>query len=145
MSTKIKYNYCNVCKKEVEARSKKPLTRQQKTIWVIIWVATIGIGLIVFAIYLSTRPKEYCPDCYTKLMKSDKPFEKPKKKPEDMTPKEKILDKAGVETEEVETTTPSKRDPKEKAEEDKIFCPFCGEELEEKIPTCSFCQSVIEW
>lgn len=142
MSRKIKYNYCNVCKKEVETPSKKPLTRQQKTIWVIIIVATIGIAAIVFAIYLSTRPKEFCPDCYTKLIKSDKPFEKPKKKPEDMSPKEKVLDKAGLEIEESEKPPPKK---KEKSEEDKIFCPFCGEELEEKIPTCSFCQSVIEW
>ena len=145
MSTKIKYNYCNVCKQEVEKPSKKPLTREQKTIWVIIIVATIGIGAIIFAIYLSTRPKEYCPDCNTKLIKSDKPFEKPKKKPEDMTPREKILDKAGLETEEPEKAPTKKKETKGKPEEDKIFCPFCGEELEEKIPTCSFCQSVIEW
>ena len=145
MPAKIKYNYCNVCKQEVEKPSKKPLTREQKTIWVIIIVATIGIGAIIFVIYLSTRPKEYCPDCYTKLIKSDKPFEKPKKKPEDMTPREKILDKAGLEIEESEKTPPRKKETKGKKEEDKIFCPFCGEKLEEKIPTCSFCQSVIEW
>jgi len=143
MSSKIKYNYCNVCKQEVEKPSKRPLTREQKTIWVIIIVATIGIAAIVFAIYLSTRPKEYCPDCYTKLLKSDKPFEKPKKKPEDMTPKERVLDKAGLEEEEKPVEKPTAK--KGKKEEDKIFCPFCGEELEEKIPTCSFCQSVIEW
>ena len=59
-----------------------------------------------------------------------------------MTPKEKVLDKAGIEEEEKPT---KQKEKKEKLEEDKIFCPFCGEELEEKIPTCSFCQSVIEW
>jgi cell division protein FtsL len=145
MSTKIKYNYCKVCKHEVEKPSRKPLTRTQKTIWVIIIVATIGIAAIVYAIYLSTRLKEYCPECYTKLIKSDEPFEKPKKKPEDMTPKEKILDKAGLETEELEKTPTRKKETKKNSEEEKIFCPFCGEELEGKIPTCSFCQSVIEW
>ncbi|MFX1375778.1 MAG: hypothetical protein ACFFA0_08205 [Promethearchaeota archaeon] len=145
MSTKIKYNYCKICKKEVETPSRKPLTREQKTVWVIIIVATIGIGAIVLAIYLSTRPKEYCPECYTKLIKSDKPFEKPKKKPEEMTPKEKILDKAGLETEEPEKKPKKKTETKEKPQGDKILCPYCGEELDEKVPQCSFCQSNIEW
>ncbi|GAG60891.1 unnamed protein product [marine sediment metagenome] len=57
MSTEIKYRYCNVCKHEVEDPSKKPLTRMQITIWVILMVATIGIAAIVLAIYYSTRPK----------------------------------------------------------------------------------------
>jgi cell division protein FtsL len=147
MSTKIKYKYCNVCKHEVEHPSRKPLTRMQKTIWIIVIVATIGIAAIVYAIYLSTRPKEYCPDCHTKLVKSDQPFEKPKKKPEEMTPKERVLDKAGIEEkEEKPEKQPDKEKPtKEKPEENKIFCPYCGEELEEKVPLCTFCQSVIEW
>ena len=99
MSTKIKYSFCNVCKHEVEDPSKKPLKRTQITIWVIVIVATLGLGAIALAIYYSTRPKDYCPECHTKLVKSDKPFEKAKKKPEDMTPREKILDKAGIEEE----------------------------------------------
>ena len=145
MTPKIIYNYCNVCKKEVEEPNRKPLTRTQKTIWVIIIVATIGIGAIVYLIYLSTRVKEYCPECYTKLIKSDEPFEKPKKKREDMTPKEKILDKTGIEEEEPKEQ-PAKTEPKkDKTEGEKIICPYCGEELEEKLPTCSFCQSVLEW
>jgi len=69
------YSYCKVCKKEVENPNRKPLNRSQVTIWVIIFVATIGIGLLIFAIYYASRPKVYCPDCYTKLEKSDKPFE----------------------------------------------------------------------
>ncbi|MFX0083528.1 MAG: hypothetical protein ACFE94_17410 [Candidatus Hodarchaeota archaeon] len=146
MSTKIIYNYCNACKREVEEPDRKPLTRMQKTIWIIAIVATIGIAAIIYAIYLSTRPKEYCPDCYTKLVKSGQPFEKPKKKLEEMTPKEKVLDKAGIEMEEEPTKqAPKKKPKKEKPEQDKIFCPYCGEELEEKLPTCSFCKSVIQW
>jgi len=142
MSTKIKYRYCNVCKHEVEDPSKKPLTRMQITIWVIIMVATFGLAAIVFAIYYSTRPKDYCQECHTKLVKSDKPFEKPKKKPEEMTPKEKVLDKAGIEEEKPKKRAPKKK-PSDKKEE-KILCPYCGEELKKKYPTCPFCQSVLD-
>ncbi|MHA2008773.1 MAG: hypothetical protein ACXABO_20340 [Promethearchaeota archaeon] len=145
MSTKIKYNYCKVCKQEVENPSKIPLNRSQITIWVIIIVATIGIGAIILAIYYATRPKVYCPTCHSKLVKSDKPFEKAKKKPEDMTPKEKVLDKAGVEEEKAKKRAPKKKPTKKKEEEeDVIYCPYCGEELEEKYPTCPFCQSVLD-
>ncbi|MCK4286544.1 MAG: hypothetical protein KAX18_10100 [Candidatus Lokiarchaeota archaeon] len=145
MSTKIKYSYCNVCKHEVESPSKKPLTRMQITIWVIIIVATIGLAAIVLAIYYSSRPKDYCPECHTKLVKSDKPFEKPKKKPEEMTPKEKVLDKAGIEEEKPKKRAPKKKPSDKKSEEEKeTLCPYCGEELKKKYPTCPFCQSVLD-
>lgn len=147
MSTKIKYSYCKSCKNEVESPSKKPLTRTQITIWVIFIVATIGIGAILLAIYYSTKPKDYCPDCNTKLVKSDKPFETPKKKQEDMTPREKVLDKAGIEEKEKPEKKPTKKKAVKKTDEEKekVICPYCGEELEEKVPTCTFCQSVLEW
>ena len=145
MSTKIKYRYCNVCKNEVDNPSKKPLTRVQITIWIIIIVATIGLAAIVLAIYYSTRPKDYCPECNTKLVKSDKPFEKPKKKPEEMTPKEKVLDKAGIEAEKSKKRAPKKKPSDKKSEEDEeIICPYCGEELKKNYPTCPFCQSALD-
>ena len=63
-----------------------------------------------------------------------------------MTPKERVLDKAGIEEEEEPVKKPATKKPTtEKEKEDKIFCPFCGEELEEKFPTCTYCQAVIEW
>ena len=82
MSKKIRYAYCSVCKHEVEKSSRKPLDTMQKIMWVIIIVGTLGLGLIAYAIYLSNRPKSYCPDCFTKLEYSDKPFVTPKKKRE---------------------------------------------------------------
>ena len=145
MSTEIKYRYCNACKHEVENPSKKPLTRMQITIWVIVIVATIGIAAIVLAIYYSTRLEDYCPECHTKLVKSDKPFEKPKKKPEEMTPKEKVLDKAGIEEEKPKKRAPIKKPSDKKSEEgEEILCPYCGEELKKKYPTCPFCQSALD-
>ena len=78
-------------------------------------------------------------------MKSDKPFEKAKKKPEDLTPREKILDKAGIEEEKSKKKAPQKKPSDKKLEEEEEnICPFCGEELKKKYPTCPFCQSVLD-
>lgn len=149
MSKKIRYKFCKVCKHEVEKSSKKPLNTSQKIMWVIISVTTLGLGLIAYAIYSSNLPKSYCPDCFTKLEYSDKPFEKPKKKRETMTPREKILDKAGLreETEEEEEEAEEKPKPKKKEKEKKkgkIFCEYCGEKLDEDYATCPFCQATLK-
>ncbi len=147
MSKKIRYAYCKVCKHEVEKSSRKPLDTTQKITWVIISVATLGLGLIAYAIYLSNRPKTYCPDCFTKLEYSDKPFEKPKKKRETMTPREKILDKAGLREETEEETVEKKPEPKKKEKEkkkEKIFCEYCGEKLDDDYATCPFCQATLK-
>lgn len=148
MTTKIRYAYCSVCKQEVEKSSRKPLTTTQKIVWVIVIIGTLGIAAIAYAIYLSNRPKDYCPNCFSKLEYSDKPFVKPKKKTEDMTPREKVLDKAGMEIE-AEEKKPVKEKPygekkrkkEEKVEKEKIFCSFCGEELDEDYPTCPYCRA----
>ncbi|MFX1326606.1 MAG: hypothetical protein ACFE91_00485 [Promethearchaeota archaeon] len=149
MTTKIRFAFCSVCKKEVEKSARKPLTTTQKIVWVIVIIGTLGIAAIAYAIYLSNKPKVYCPNCFNKLEYSDKPFVKPKKKPEDMTPREKVLDKAGKEIE-AEETKPVKEKPEGKkerkkevkVEKEKIFCSFCGEELDEDYPTCPYCQAV---
>ncbi|MFW9881034.1 MAG: hypothetical protein ACFFG0_48850 [Candidatus Thorarchaeota archaeon] len=150
MTKKIKFAYCTVCKKEVEKSVRKPLDTMQKVLWGIAIVGTAGIAAIAYGIYLSNRPKVHCPNCFTKLEYSDKPFIKPIKKREDMTPKERVLDKTGIREEEPEEEKPPKRKKettKKKKEEkiekkDKIYCSFCGEELEEDFPTCPFCQAV---
>ncbi len=148
MPKKITYAYCKTCKHEVEDPSRSPLTTIQKVVWIMVVVGTIGIGAIVYAFYLSGRPKKFCPDCYRKLEHSDKPFEKLKKR-EDMTPREKVFDKAGLE----EETKKKKQSVKKKAEEKKkkeekeekkIFCSFCGEELDEDFATCPFCKAALK-
>ncbi len=146
MSKKIKFAYCKVCKQEVEKSARKPLTTSQKLGWGIGIVGTLGIAAIAYGIYLTNRPKVYCSSCFTKLEYSDKPFVKPKKKREEMTPKERVLDKAGIE-EEPEKKKPTKKKPaarkkekEEKREEKERTCPYCGETLDEKYATCPFCQ-----
>jgi len=154
MPKKIKYAYCEVCKKEVEQASRKPLSSMAKTVWIICAVITLGIAGIAYLIYLAYRPKIYCSDCFSKLTYSDKPFEKPEKKREAMTPKERVLEKVEEEKgpeEEVVKMEPVKKKPvkkkpdkkkkEEEVEKEKIYCSFCGEELEEDFPTCPYCQS----
>jgi hypothetical protein len=143
---KIKFAYCKVCKQEVEESRRKPLDTMQKVVWGIAIVGTLGIAAIGYAVYLSNRPKVYCPTCFTKLEYSDKPFVQPKKKREDMTPKERVLDKVGIE-EEAKIEEPPKKKPeakKKKKEEDhkekKKACPYCGETLDEEYAVCPFCQ-----
>lgn len=151
MSKKIKFAYCKVCKQEVETSKRKPLTTMQKLAWAMIIIGTLGIGAIIYGIYLSNRPKVYCPTCFTKLEYSDKPFIKPKKKREDMTPKERVLDKAGLieeepEVEEVPTKKPeAKKRKKEEGKEKKVLkCPYCEEILDGKYATCPFCQAPLK-
>ena len=97
MTKKIKFAYCKTCKQEVESSSRKPLDTMQKVLWGMAIVGTLGIAAIAYGVYLSNRPKVYCSTCFTKLEYSDKPFVKPKKERKDMTPKEKLLDKVGIE------------------------------------------------
>jgi len=148
MSTKIRYAYCKICKKEVEESRRKPLEMMPKVVWGIAIVATIGLAAIAYAVYLSNRPKSYCPTCFTKLEYSDTPFEKPRKMREDMTPKEKILDKAGLEEHAEEKVPVAKKpDVKKKEKKDKkkkIICSYCGEELDEDYATCPFCQAILK-
>ncbi len=148
MPKKITYTYCKTCKHEVEDPSRRPLTMTQKIVWVIIIVGTIGIGAIVYAFYLSGRSKKFCPECDRKLEYSDKPFEKPKKRG-DMTPRERVLDKAGIEEETEEKEQQAKKKAAEKKkkkelDEKKIYCSFCGEELKEDYPTCPFCKAALK-
>jgi len=149
MPKKITYSYCKTCKHEVEDPSRRPLTTFKKVIWIMFIVGTIGIGAIVYSFYLSGRPKKFCPYCSGKLEYSDKPFEKQKKR-KDMTPRERILDKAGIleETEKKKQQTKKKAEDKKKKEkeEKKVFCSFCGEELtgeEKNYPSCPYCKSAL--
>lgn len=161
MSKRIRYAYCELCKKEVEEPVKKPLTTIQKTIWVIATVATLGIAAIVFLFYtLYFRTKDYCPTCFNKLQYSKEPFIKPEKKAAPKTPKEKVLEKIKEreEPEEiavVEVTSKEKKKlekpkekrtkKKEKEKEEERICPFCGEKLDEDYATCPFCRTALKF
>jgi len=140
---KIKFAYCEYCKKEVAEPEKKPLNSMQRTIWVIICLGTLGFGVIGFLLYNKfSRKKNFCPTCHSRLTYSQEPFEKPKELAEVLTAKQKVLKKAGRKK---AKKPAAKRKPKKEEEKKEIYCPYCGIELDEKLATCPGCKTILDW
>ncbi|MFX1260292.1 MAG: LITAF-like zinc ribbon domain-containing protein [Promethearchaeota archaeon] len=148
MGKKIRYTYCQHCRKEVDP-VKKSMDAMEKTIWIVIILATLGIAIIALIIWHKFgRKKNYCPTCESKLIRSDKPFEKPKELKK-LTKKEEVLEKVKKKKvkEAIEIETIDKGEEKEEEEEEKeekISCPYCGQTLSKKIVTCPYCKTAIK-
>ncbi|NVM17591.1 MAG: hypothetical protein HWN80_07730 [Candidatus Lokiarchaeota archaeon] len=141
-----KYAYCKVCDKEVNQPVRKPMETFQKMIWVIISIATVGIGAIVFAIVYTNRKKVYCETCRKKVEFSSEPNRKPEEELEDLTPREKVLKKAGKAKEKkskAEADRPLEEEEEEEEEEaeELTFCPYCGEDIKKGISRCPYCHT----
>ncbi len=138
-----KYAYCKVCDKEVDKPVRKPIETFHKVKWVIISIATVGIGAIIFAIFYANRKKVYCPTCRTKVEFSREPHKKPDEETEPLTPRERVLKKAGKAKE--KKTKAEKETPSEiKEEKDQTFCPYCGEDIDMGISKCPYCHSTLK-
>ena len=138
-----KYAYCSVCKKEVENPSRSPITTFHKVLWVLLSIATVGIGAIIYLIIIYNKPQIYCPTCFTKLKFSKEHFETEKEE-EPKTPKEKILKKAGKKEEIAKKKPKARKSESEGGEDKKIedtFCPFCGEDISSSEKRCPYCGS----
>ncbi|MFW9948862.1 MAG: zinc ribbon domain-containing protein [Candidatus Thorarchaeota archaeon] len=137
-----RHAYCNVCKKQVETTVRKPLETFQKVLWIIVIIATVGIAAIIYAFYIMNRKKDYCPTCFSRVQYSNEPFEKEKEEDIPLTPKEKILKKAGKKLEgkkEKEGRTPEEEGEIIKSEN--TFCPYCGEDIEPGSRKCPYCHT----
>ena len=148
---KIKYAYCKYCEKEIPKPSQKPLGSMQKNYWIVICIATLGIGIIGYYIYKkSLKKKIYCPTCHSKLEFSSEPFEKPKLA-ETLTAKQKAMAKVEKKTGKApaKKKAPKKKAPPKEveveAEEEKLICPYCGESLKEKLATCPYCSAALKF
>ncbi len=138
-----KYSYCKICDKQVENPVRKPITTNQKVIWVMLSIATVGIAAIIFAIVYTNRKKVHCPTCRSKVQISSEPHTKAKKDGEPLTQRERILKKAGKAKEDKskseEDTTPEI--PEEEEVVEQTFCPYCGEDINKGISSCPYCHS----
>ena len=147
MTDMTRYAYCDVCKKQVENTTRKPLETFAKVIWVIIIVATIGIAALIYAIYYLNRPKNYCATCLSKVKFSSEPFKTEKEKEGELiplTPKEKILKKAGQEVERKEKSKEEKeRETKPEVKPEETFCPYCGEDIKPGTVKCPYCHTTL--
>ena len=142
-----KYAYCKVCDKEVDQPVRKPIETFHKVIWVMISIATIGIGAIIFAIVYANRKKVYCETCRTKVEFSSKPHKKPEEDGEPLTQRERILKKAGKAKEKkakAEKEIPSETAEGAETEKDQSFCPYCGEDIDAGISKCPYCHSTLK-
>ncbi len=142
-----KYAYCKVCDKEVDKPVRKPIETFHKVIWVIISIATVGIGAIIFAIVYANRKKVHCPTCRTKVEFSSEPHKKPDEETEPLTPRERVLKKAGKEKEKktkAEKETPLEITDEEEKEKEQTFCPYCGEDVDVGISKCPYCHSSLK-
>ncbi|MHA1149763.1 MAG: hypothetical protein ACTSR8_16125 [Promethearchaeota archaeon] len=142
--TKVYFYYCDYCKKEVHNPIKRPLTSFQKQIWVIVILATLGFALIALIIYrLYLVKKGYCPTCISKLRISEDPSKIKELVPKNpSTAKEQVLEKVeelGGVVHRPKTNFPNSE------ELEKIYCPFCGEELEKDTYTCPYCMTAIKF
>jgi hypothetical protein len=140
---KVTKAYCDYCKKEIETPVKKPLKTTEKIIWVIIILGTLGIGLIPFLIYhYGMKKKHFCPNCNTKLRFIQVETEQLKEEEQKvLTPKEKVMEKA----KEKSKDKGEKKERKEKGEDEKAYCPFCGNEISKDTATCPYCQTAIKF
>lgn len=144
---KEKYAYCSFCKKKIEEPIKKPLKPMQKTLWGMGTIATLGIGALGYVIYSGSKRKIYCPICISKLNFSEEPFEKSSKDKKPKTPKEKIYKKAGIEIpdkKDDKSISTGKEEEKLNIEVEKIFCPFCGNQIKKNIKKCPHCKTTLE-
>lgn len=139
-----KYAYCKVCEKEVPKPIRMPMETFQKVEWVILSIATVGIGAIIFAIIYGNRKKVHCPTCRAKVVFSSEPYVKTKEE-EPLTAREKVLKKAGKAKEKKEKVERETRlEETEKEEKDQTFCPYCGEDIEPGISRCPYCHSSLK-
>jgi len=142
-----KYAYCKVCDKEVDKPVRKPIETFHKVIWVIISIASVGIGAIVFAFVYANRKKVYCPTCRTKVEFSSEPHKKPDEETEPLTQRERVLKKAGKAKEKktkAEKETVSEITEEEEKEKEQTFCPYCGEDIDVGISKCPYCHSSLK-
>ena len=140
-----KYAYCKICDKQVENPVRKPMQTFQKVIWVMVSIATVGVGAIIFAIIYGNRKKIHCPTCRAKVQISSEPRGKVEKDEEQLTQRERILKKAGKAKE--EKIKSEEEAPPEIPEEEEVveqtFCPYCGEDIDKGISRCPYCHSAL--
>jgi hypothetical protein len=116
-----------------------------KVIWVMLSIATVGVAAIIFAIVYANRKKVHCPTCRTKVQISREPHSKSKEE-KLLTPREKVLKKAGKEKEKKIKTEEDalSETTEEESEKEQTFCPYCGEDIDAGISKCPYCHSSLK-
>ena len=120
MRTNKKVAYCSNCEKEIFKPRRKSIENMYINIWILAIISSLGFALIPFLIYwFLILKRNVCPNCRNHLNLYSTREEIPDPKAQI----DRIL----------------KAIENEKREEEKIYCPYCKQELLEKAEICPNC------
>ena len=120
MGTKKKFAYCNTCEKEIFKPKRKSIENMYINIWILAIISSLGFALAPFLIYRYVILKrDICPYCHNQLNFYDNHEEIPEPKAQIARILQKIED--------------------EKREKDKVYCPYCKQEIMKDVEICPSC------
>jgi len=120
MRTNKKFAYCSNCEKEIFKPRRESIENMYINIWILAIISSLGFALIPFLIYwFLILKRNVCPNCRNQLNLYSTREEIPDPKAQI----DRIL----------------KAIENEKREEEKIYCPYCKQEILEKAEICPNC------
>ncbi len=120
MLTSKKFAYCNICEKEILKPRRKSIENMYINIWILAIISSLGFALIPFLIYRYIISKKViCPNCKNQLDL----YNSHEKIPDPKVQINRILQ--AIED--------------EKKEENKVYCPYCKQEILEEVEICPSC------
>ena len=116
------FAYCNNCEKEIFKPKRKSIENMYYNVWILAIVSSLGLAIVPFLIYRYViLKKDICPYCQNQLNFYSSHEEIPE-------PKAQI---ARI----LQTIEQEKRDK----EDDKLYCPYCQQEINKQEDICSNC------
>ncbi|MFX1301785.1 MAG: hypothetical protein ACFFBV_04775 [Promethearchaeota archaeon] len=116
------FAYCNKCEKEIFKPKRKSIESIYYNVWIFAIISSLGFAIVPFLIYRYViLKKNICPYCQNQL-----DFYRSREEiPEPKAQIARIL----------QTIEHEKRNK----EEDKVYCPYCQQEINRREDICSNC------
>ena len=115
-----KFAYCNNCEKEILNPKRKAIDSMYINIWILTIICSLGFALIPFLIYrYALLKRNVCPYCQNQLNLYNSHEEIPDPKAQITRILQSIED--------------------EKREKDKLYCPYCKQEIMKEVKICTSC------
>jgi len=115
-----KFAYCKNCEKEILRPKRKSIENMYINIWILAFISSLGFAIIPFLIYRYVILKRIiCPKCQNQLSIYNSHEEIPDPKAQISRILQKIED--------------------EKKEYDKVYCPYCKQEILKELKNCPSC------
>ena len=116
------FAYCNNCEKEIFRPKRKSIDSMYYNVWILAIVSSLGFALVPFLIYRYViLKKEICPYCQKQL--------------DFYSSREEIPEPRALIARIIQTIEQEKRD----IEEEKVYCPYCQQEMNKQEDICPNC------